>query len=49
MLGRTANPAGTELDLAKAYDSVFHGPAAEALRFEGTPLVLKRRKDDANL
>ena len=29
--------AGAELDLAKAYDSVLHGPAAEALRFEGTP------------
>ena len=29
--------AGAELDLAKAYDSVLHGPAAEALRFECTP------------
>ena len=29
--------AGAELDLAKAYDSVLHGPAAEALRFDGTP------------
>ena len=29
--------AGAELHLAKAYDSVLHGPAAEALRFEGTP------------
>ena len=29
--------AGAELDLAKAYDSILHGPAAEALRFDGTP------------
>ena len=30
--------AGAELDLAKAYDSILHGPAAEAFRFEGTPI-----------
>ena len=29
--------AGAELDLAEAYDSILHEPAAEALRFEGTP------------
>ena len=29
--------AGAELDSAKAYDSILREPAAEALRFEGTP------------
>ena len=29
--------AGGELDLAKAYDSVLHGPAAAALQFSGAP------------
>ena len=29
--------AGAELDLAKAYASILREPAAEALRFEGTP------------
>ena len=29
--------AGAEFDLAQAYDSILHEPAAEALRFKGTP------------
>ena len=32
--------AGAELDLAKAYDSVLHEPAAAALRHAGTPEVV---------